>query len=45
MYEVKVVKIKKLFGNGLSQKKIADMFGVSRGTVQNIKKRVTWKDI
>lgn len=41
----KVKLIKQLLIEGISQQKIANKFEVSRGTIQNIKENVTWKDI
>ncbi len=43
--EQEVVRIRKFCKQGVSQRKIAKMFGVSNVTVFHIKKRVTWHHV
>lgn len=43
--EEKVRKILILLKDGIKLKDIAEMFGVSDGSIRNIKKGISWKNI
>jgi DNA-binding XRE family transcriptional regulator len=41
----KVVKIRKLYSKGVTQRKLAEMYGVSRRTIRSVLKKRTWKHV
>lgn len=43
--EEKVLKIREMFSNGISQKNISELFGVKRHTINQIVNRVRWRHI
>ena len=43
--EEQVLKIRKLYANGVKTKKLMEMFNVSKGIINDITARRTWKHI
>lgn len=40
-----VLKIRVMLANGISERKVANIFGVSRGAIQGIKYNITWRHV